>query len=1171
MRLFALLVSALTLAASAKELDGKRTPASGPCPSPEEARALMKVPPGFEVRCFAAEPMVINPVAMTWDTRGRLWVVELYEYPSGAKVAPIYSKLATDSEFRPVDREAGKVARDRVKILEDTDNDGKADKVTVFVDGLNLATGILLGDGGAYVGQAPNLLFFRDTNGDDVADEWKTVLTGFGLEDRHELLNGFTWGPDGWLYFTHGVFTHSKARRPGEPEEKGTRLNAGVGRVWPRTGEFEVFADGTSNPWGLDFNPDGHAFVSACVIDHLFHLAPGGLYHRQGGTPEYPYAYELLPSIVKHKHHLAAYAGISIYNSFAYPEDYKGDLFIGNIHDNAIHQERISPRGSSFFAEPVRDFLRAENGWFRPVSNQVGPDGNIWVMDWCDKYPCYQNAQANPEGVDRERGRVWRVVHTGGEAGRAVGSREKADQDLQKADSTQLVHALSRGNQWESEMAKRLLAEKADPALRPMLENMVEHMPDRKVRLPVLWTLISCGWDPPLALAQKLAADPDPVLRLWTARWIGERRLAAGIPVLVKLAADADAAVRQAVAAAARQFAAGKLTVNREGVADPVELPVTEALIQAGAAEDRTLGLSIWMALQPRLLTHRDRVLAFLGTLPESAKPLSETLVHKTVRMLCDQRQVETVGAVFRWIETLSDPWMQGKALEGLVQAQEAGMLKPSFDTRARFEAWLESPNERLRTEAGRLATLWGDPSAIRGLMRTIGDSKASMNDRRSALKTVRKLRSEETRAGLLAFLGASTEEELLVEAIPAASQLGGAEFRDVLLRRWADWGAQARNAAAAALISREEWADRLLDALAPAASPRVDAATIPQTVRRHFGLTQNKALRTKAQAVLGVWNESDANTRALLAAKRTAVLQGEPNLANGRQLFEVTCATCHKFLGKGQEVGPDLTGSGRSNLDALLANLIDPNQIIGRGYENTLVKTKDGRELGGRVVEDTPGHVKLLGIGGQEQTVARDQIASLTVTDQSVMPMGFGNLPDEALRDLVWFVLAPPEEGTLDAAKKDALVKGVDGPVAPVDGESVALWNPDWRLDTVPFEGTPVKLVDFQGRKNVLKTHPKDKKTPCALERTLTLPADKASKLVFHVAAHADDCDWELRVKAGGVELLKRVINTKEGRWKRIEVDLSAYKAKTVTLRLENAPTGWWGEFGYWSDLRVE
>src|SRR5580765_1485429 len=319
-----------------KQLSGQFAPAPTPALAPEESQKLIQLPPGFEARLFASEPDVVNPVAMTWDARGRLWVLELYEYPLGAP--------------------PGAKPRDRIKILEDTDNDGRADKVTLFADGFNLGTGLLLGNGGVYVGQAPQFLFLQDTNHDDVADTRTVLLDGFGLDDRHELLNGFTWGPDGWLYMTHGVFTHSRVKIP-EASTPGVVVTAAVARYHPTTKKFEVFAEGTSNPWGVDFDRYGNAFVSACVIDHLFHMAPGGIYVRQGGVPANPYAYELLPSIVDHKHHMAAYCGICIYQGNQFPEEYLGHVLMGNIHQSAINRDVLTPNGSSFKASAEKDFL----------------------------------------------------------------------------------------------------------------------------------------------------------------------------------------------------------------------------------------------------------------------------------------------------------------------------------------------------------------------------------------------------------------------------------------------------------------------------------------------------------------------------------------------------------------------------------------------------------------------------------------------------------------------------------------------------------------------------------------------------------------------------------------------------------------------------------------------
>src|SRR5688572_17833977 len=428
-----ILLAAILFSISVLSLAGPHDPAPTPAIPPSEAHKSFRVPEGFEIRLFAAEPDVVNPVAMTWDDRGRLWVVELIDYPYTVK--------------------EGAKSLDQVKVLEDTDNDGRADKVTVFAKGFNLATAILSGNGGVYVGAAPHLYFLKDTNGDDVADTKEVVLTGFGVEDRHELLNNFAWGPDGWMYMTHGVFTHSNVKDPNDPDDDGVRMNAAVARFDPRTKKFEVWADGVSNQWGIDWDAKGNAFVSACVVEHLWHIVPGGVYVRQAGVPGWPHAYDLLRHINDHKHHRAAYSGVQVYQGDAYPPEYAGTILMGNIHGNCINRDKLVPNGSSFIAQDLHKgkdhvddaFLNSSDGWFRPVGTKVGPDGNLWIHDWYDKYPCYQNAR-QPD-LDRSKGRIWRVVYTGNEKGRRIGSRPQG-MDLAKMSDGELVGLLSHKNVW---------------------------------------------------------------------------------------------------------------------------------------------------------------------------------------------------------------------------------------------------------------------------------------------------------------------------------------------------------------------------------------------------------------------------------------------------------------------------------------------------------------------------------------------------------------------------------------------------------------------------------------------------------------------------------------------------------------------------------------------------
>jgi putative membrane-bound dehydrogenase-like protein len=1219
----------------AKELDGIRAAAATPCPTVDEAIAKMKVPEGYAVVNFASEPMVINPVAMTWDHRGRLWVVELYEYPSGAKLPNEYSKTATDESFRPVIKTEASSPRDRVLILEDTDNDGKADKRTVFLEGLNLATAILCGHDGVYIGQAPNLFYFRDTNGDDKADEYKTVLTGFGLEDRHELLNSFTWGPDGWMYFTHGVFTNSKVRRPTAPKDSGNKLDAGIYRVQlvagadgPEVKFHEVFSDGTSNPWGCDFDAKGNWFVEACVIDHLFHMAPGGLYQRQGGAPENPYAYELLPSIVNHKHFRAAYAGIQVYQGGRYPEDAQGHLFFGNIHDNAIHQEAVDPVGATFKARKVRDFLRANDGWFRPVSIQTGPDGFLWVMDWCDKYPCYQNALANPEGVDREKGRIWRVVYqaknSADEKLASLGSRPEKDLNLLKDSETKLISRLSSKNSWEKRMASLALRSWVDKNLPKNAGSPASEAFDAKLRtfsgylganrgisgseanqIQGLWSLLTMdrinntGYLPALSQSEFPDARRAAVLAqadLLNAFYGWQKE---DWKWWQQLGGDPHPAVRAAVANLLRVYNTSHLTVGRENgrvVADEITLKdgskvgmlgTFQALLTASKTpEDKTLPFLIWQAWEPALAARPDVYLSFLAKLAPETKPLSESLVYKSARRITDTRSAENMDLLLKFLDELkADETLVARALDGMLKAQEAGAVKPAkTDAAPYFTTWSKSAHEPLRNASTRLATLWGDPNAVAGLMGLVLDEKAAEPKRIEAIQTIRKLKSDAARAGILKLLSTKSSDALTLEALRAAAELGGKDLAQAILGAWTKFSPAVKSAAAEVMVSRNDWAEKLLDAVEGKwiSSEKIPASDISVTVRRYYAGQGNKELKERAVKLLGSWNETAANIKTLISAKRKASLAGEPNLEMGKLLFTASCATCHEFHGGGQKVGPELIGSGRSSLDALLNNVIDPNQIIGNGYENIIINTKDNRTLAGRMIEDTPTQVTLLGIGGRQEVIARGDIAKLENTHQSLMPMGFGDLPDEAFRDLIWYILAPPEEGPLTPAKKAALAEPVTEVIAKapskgekeypkIDWESVSLWNPDWRVVAPEFEGTPTKLTDYAGKNNVLQMHPyPDKTTPARLVRKLTLPADKSQTLKFQVASGASS-GWELRVVIDGKEVKREAVGPKPTRWQEKSISLEPWKGKTIEISLENHANGWAWEFSYWRDLRIE
>jgi putative membrane-bound dehydrogenase-like protein len=442
-----------------------------------QAAKAMTVPKGFSVTLAAAEPDVVRPIAFALDDRGRLWVAEAHTYPVRAK----------DGE-----------GKDRIVIFEDTNGDGTLDRRKVFIEGLNLVSGIEIGFGGVYVGAAPYLLFIPVKDGAEVpAGEPQILLDGWGYQDTHEMLNTFTWGPDGWLYGTHGVFTHSNVGKPGAPDSERTKLNAAIWRYHPTKHTFEVFSEGTSNPWGLDFNDYGHAFTTACVIEHLYHVIPGARYKRQAGTHFNAHIYDDIKTVADHVHWVGrkgphagnsrsgtaggghAHAGAMIYlGGDGWPGGYRDSIFMNNIHGHRANTDRLERKGSGYVASHGPDFLMANDSWSQMLNFRYGPDGSVHVIDWYDKNQCHSS---NPEVHDKTLGRIFRISHQ---------SDRFVKVNLRKEPSERLVELQLHRNDWYVRHARRILQERGpDPKVHERLKRMLAEHPDVTRKLRALWAL----------------------------------------------------------------------------------------------------------------------------------------------------------------------------------------------------------------------------------------------------------------------------------------------------------------------------------------------------------------------------------------------------------------------------------------------------------------------------------------------------------------------------------------------------------------------------------------------------------------------------------------------------------------------------------------------------------
>jgi putative membrane-bound dehydrogenase-like protein len=562
---------------------------------PEEAAKAITLGEGFNVTLFAGEPDVVQPVAFCIDDRGRLWVAEALTYP----------KRAPDGQ-----------GKDRILIFEDTDGDGKADKRTVFIEGLNLVSGLEVGFGGVWVGQAPHLLFIPDKDGDDKPDgPPEVLLDGWAYQDTHETLNAFTWGPDGWLYGCHGVFTYSKVGKPGAPDSQRTPINAGVWRYHPTKRVFELFAEGTSNPWGVDFNDQGQAFITACVIPHLYHVIQGARYQRQGGQHFNPYTYKDIETIADHVHWAGsagphagnnrsdaaggghAHCGAMIYMGGLWPEKYRSSIFMANIHGNRINTDILEPRGSGYVGKHGADFLKMNDKWSRLINLKYGPDGNVYLIDWYDQQACHLN---QPEKFDRGNGRVYKITYTGGEPRRYEGTK-----NLSGLSDAELVGLQAGSNDYFVRHARRILQERGAKGAVAGLKEMLAGANDDAKRLRALWALHAVAGVDEAVLMGELK-NPSPYVRGWAIQLACEegKPSEALVAEFVRLGKeDPSQVVRLYLASAVQRIPAASRWEILRGLVSHAE-----------DAQDHNLPLMYWYGLEPLVGLDKAKALTMATT-----------------------------------------------------------------------------------------------------------------------------------------------------------------------------------------------------------------------------------------------------------------------------------------------------------------------------------------------------------------------------------------------------------------------------------------------------------------------------------------------------------------------------------------------------------------------------
>ena len=479
-------------------------------------------------------------------------------------------------------------------------------------------------------------------------------------------------------------------------------------------------------------------------------------------------------------------------------------------------------------------------------------------------------------------------------------------------------------------------------------------------------------------------------------------------------ASDADPSVRLAVAIACRQLVSSSLTVDTDIKTDAPVGKILAMLIKSSAdAKDPLLPYMIWLASEPIVARNPAPGLKWLAENGADTMPLSGILAGKAMRRICDLGEPRNLDLA---VEFLSAAYEKSAALaiaalDGLLVGQQGNAIAPTVDPAPLLGRLRSSGNTALVERAQRLGALWGNAAAIQQTFALLNDSKSSLDERTKAVQTLAKLKTPAAREAVLKLVAPENPEALVIEALQALSQIGGDTVGEEIIQRWKTFTPTMRRVAGETLTSRSRWAANLLSA---AERKMISASELSATTIRalsSFVSPDNEELRRRFEQNIGRIRPANADKQKIIAAKKEMILKaGPPDLAAGHEVAKKICLVCHKLNGEGAEVGPDLTGSGRASLDALLANLIDPNLVIGKGYENVTIETKDERSVSGRLVESTDTRVRLLASGPKEEVVARNNIATMRVSELSLMPEGLEQMPDADFRNLIGYILNPPE-----------------------------------------------------------------------------------------------------------------------------------------------------------------
>ncbi|MCA9121769.1 MAG: ThuA domain-containing protein [Planctomycetales bacterium] len=1084
-----------------------RTEMQLPLPAEESIKHYV-TPVDFEMQLFASEPdLGGKPIAMNWDERGRLWVCETYDYPN---------------ELQP----KGK-GRDRIRICEDTNGDGRADKFTVFAEQLSIPTAIVIYRGGAIVQNGIETLFLKDTDGDDKADVREVLISNWTLGDTHGGVSNFQYGLDNWIWAMQGY--NNSAPVIDGIEQQSFRMGFFRFRLSkadpPKVIELEFVRSTDNNTWGLGFSEEGIVFGSTANHNPSVYMPIANRYYEQvrGWSPEQlgtiadTYLFDPITDHIRQVDQFGGYtagAGHALYTARTYPSTWwNRTAFVCGPTGHLVGTFELRRDGADFHSTSPCNLVASDDEWSAPIMAEVGPDGNVWVLDW---YNYIVQHNPTPHGFetgkgnayesdlrDKKHGRIYRVVYQG-----TQGHREASvAPSLHNASPKQLVSALRHPTMLCRKHAQRLLIERGKLDVKDELVSLVNDQSVDSVGLNVgaihaLWTLkgletFGDSADQTFTSVTRALEHPSAGVRQNALRVLPVGEASRSAIVSLDALKDRDPQVRLAAALALAEMPEG----------DDAGHSIAQLVQDPAMTDDRWLA----DALTSAAATHATPFLLAMAAQEASPNAKSDSVGDKllriasivgehTARSKVEAKNIEAIVAAL----PKADPRLISAVLDGLARGwPNSYRIKVSDEAEKSLVTLLERAPSGAKGQLLQLASLWGSQelekhaaSIVKSLLETAGDDSLPIEDRAAAANQLVRFRADDDdiAESLLELVTPQTSPELATKLVNSLT----ASIAPVVGEALVDLASQTtpglRDEAVRVLLSRPQTTNSLLDGIE---SGHIALADLKLDQKQALNNHPDKKLQARAKKLLAASGGLPNPDREKVLHEKLALVKLTGDVSLGNAVFKKQCAKCHKHSGEGETIGPDLTGMAVHPKTELLTHILDPSRSVEGNFRIYTILTDAGRVYTGMLASETRTSLELIDAEAKRHAIQRDEIDELVSSRKSLMPEGFEKqVSDEDIVNLLEFLTAKGRFVALDL-RKVATSVSTRGMFVNEDSMAEALIFPDWTPKT--FAGVPFQLVDPQGTRvpNAVLLYGPNGKFPPSMPKQVSLPVNTSAKAI--------------------------------------------------------------------------